>query len=366
MSDKVIRLDAVSIPKVNKTAEGYLRGEAVVTRAGIFPYLNLDGSIRYELRHPDNVFHEDSLKTLKMIPVTDNHPSEFVTSSNAKLYQKGFTGEVYKVVDHNIIVSVTITHDDLIESVLSGKCELSLGYYTELLKEDGEYEGQRYDYRQLNPIYNHLAVVLQGRAGRDARLRTDKAFMFYKDALIQINKQQLTKKEDSLMTDLNKDTESEVVKVRLDALTAERDLIAEKYTTLQKKYDGVSEAWERTKKELESLKSLRTDDLIEQKVKNRLQIMSNASKFLKNVTDYVRHTDREIMIETLNTAKNIKFDYTDYSDDVIRGMFLAITESSEKDVKKDTFEAIRARYDASSRKSINDAIIEQMRAGKTK
>ena len=74
------RFDTFQVPKVEKTKEGYLRGKVIASRAGVFEYLNFDGTVRRELRHPDEVFKTDSLDTMKMIPVTDDHPAEFVDS----------------------------------------------------------------------------------------------------------------------------------------------------------------------------------------------------------------------------------------------------------------------------------------------
>jgi uncharacterized protein len=76
IAEQATRYDTFQIPKVQKTKEGYLRGDAVGSRAGVFVYYNLDGSIRRELRHPDDIFTKTSLDTLKMIPVTLDHPSE--------------------------------------------------------------------------------------------------------------------------------------------------------------------------------------------------------------------------------------------------------------------------------------------------
>mgnify|MGYP000088398843 FL=1 len=38
------------------TDEGFLKTTAITTRTGVFTYKNLDGSLRKELRHPDDVF----------------------------------------------------------------------------------------------------------------------------------------------------------------------------------------------------------------------------------------------------------------------------------------------------------------------
>ena len=60
--------------KLRTTDEGFLIGVACVTNTGIFPYMLPDGTIRNELRLPEEVFADDSLETLKGKPLTDDHP----------------------------------------------------------------------------------------------------------------------------------------------------------------------------------------------------------------------------------------------------------------------------------------------------
>src|SRR4030042_1892481 len=68
---------------MTKTSEGFLKGVVKVTKIGVFQYRNADGSIRKELRHPNDVFSYNSLQSLKMIPITDLHPVEgYVTVDN--------------------------------------------------------------------------------------------------------------------------------------------------------------------------------------------------------------------------------------------------------------------------------------------
>ena len=96
--DEVIRYDRSSIGKTFKTSNGFLRTDAVITRTGIFKYKNPDGTIRRELRRPEEVFKQDALDSIKMIPVTNNHPylvsgdenDKMVTTVNAGKYQVGF------------------------------------------------------------------------------------------------------------------------------------------------------------------------------------------------------------------------------------------------------------------------------------
>jgi hypothetical protein len=157
-----------------RTAEGYIRGEAVVTRSGVFTYQNADGTPRYELRHPDDVFAAVSLDTLKMIPMVNGHPQiMLVTAETAKELQIGFVGETIRPDGALVIAPLAITTQDGVQAVNNGRRELSLGYEVDLVEEKGNYGGQPYDYRQTNIRYNHLALVDMARAGAVARLNLD-------------------------------------------------------------------------------------------------------------------------------------------------------------------------------------------------
>jgi len=159
--------------KTSRTAEGYLRADAVVTRCGVFNYKNPNGSVRRELRHPDDVFNQVSLDSLKMIPVTNEHPEvKLLDASTAKKFQVGFTGENVRRDENDVMTSITATDSVTINDINNGKKELSCGYTLDLLREDGVYEGQNYNFRQTNILYNHVAFTNRGRVGT-ARLNLD-------------------------------------------------------------------------------------------------------------------------------------------------------------------------------------------------
>jgi hypothetical protein len=168
-----IRFDRYDFSKTRKTKEGYLHHDsAVVTRTGVFKYVNpKDGSVRLELRHPDEVFRKDSMDTLRMLPVVNGHPSSaLVNATTARKYQCGHTGENYKRDGNFVRLPVTVTDEAAVKDVEGGRNKLSLGYETDTIKEDGTYEGQPYTHRQTNITYNHLALVDVARAGDVARL----------------------------------------------------------------------------------------------------------------------------------------------------------------------------------------------------
>ena len=172
----VFRIDHGEVGAIERTDQGFLRADGYASRVGVLTYVLPDGTIRRELRHPDDVTHPDSLATLIGVPVTDEHPPVMVTSKNAKTYSSGFTGDSVQMQGEKIAVPLTVTDAALIDRIDSGtQRELSCGYNCELVMGPGTWRGQEYDARQTHIRYNHLAVVRRGRAGPDVRLRLDAA-----------------------------------------------------------------------------------------------------------------------------------------------------------------------------------------------
>ena len=157
------------------TDEGYIKARAIVTRTGVFLYKNADGTIRKELRHPDDVLIPESLATIKMVPVVNGHPPErLVSPDNAKRLSVGYTGEQVDIEAPYIVANLLITDKNTIDEIKGKrKNELSLGYTVDLIPETGLYYGEPYDFRQTNIKYNHLALVDQARAGPQARISLD-------------------------------------------------------------------------------------------------------------------------------------------------------------------------------------------------
>lgn len=175
-----VRLDAVKNDRFEITPEGFLTCTANVTRAGVFDYQDDSGKPVRELRAPEEVFAEDSLATLRMIPVTFLHPEQKrVTVDNNRQLNVGVTGEnvthddqfvqcTVKIMDKAVVAYVQERHRD-------GKdVELSCGYEAEVLPIAGEHPTEgHYDAVQKNIRYNHLSIVPRGRAGHNVKLKLD-------------------------------------------------------------------------------------------------------------------------------------------------------------------------------------------------
>lgn len=171
---RVRRLDSIKLDRNDKTYftnEGYLIDHPILTSCGIFEYTNPDGSIRRELRLPEHVFAEESLKTYKGKPIIITHEAGVVNKGNVDREQIGtILTDGYQ--DGDDVRAEIIIHDtDAMKEC--GLKELSLGYNLDLVEEPGTWNGEPYDAIQTNIAINHLALVASARAGEQARLNID-------------------------------------------------------------------------------------------------------------------------------------------------------------------------------------------------
>lgn len=168
---RVIRLDSVPLKQTYFTEEGYLVDRPIVTSTGIFEYRNPDGSMRRELRLPEEVFDPASLESYRGKPVVLTHDAGLVTKDNVRDYQVGtIMSDGYR--SGSDVRAEIIVHDtDAMKR--SHLRELSLGYNLDLDETPGEWKGMHYDAIQRNIRINHLALVRDARAGDQARLNID-------------------------------------------------------------------------------------------------------------------------------------------------------------------------------------------------
>lgn len=341
------RFDTLSAPewmisKFDTTEEGFLKGVASVTNIGVFPYLKADGSWEWELRHPDDVFAKESLDSLKMKPITNDHPDELVTPENIAKYQVGNIGNDIRAWDGiHVAVDMVIQKKDAIDAIVLGKRGFSCGYTCDLVDESGTYLGVPYTKRQTNIRYNHLSLVNEGRAGEDARIKLDTTDALRMDtADPRLHKQDATNyvaenktleetmdnlktisidsvdyQADEAVLNVLKDTkstlsakENELASVKADKATLEatRD-------SLKEKLDGVQ-------KELEALKATQLDETaINAKVLARIALLDSA---------------REAEVEVQNDASEM-----DIKKAVIGKVFAKVALDGKEDVY------IHAMYD---------------------
>src|ERR1041384_2749191 len=137
---EVMRFDRAggSLRAPTETSQGFLRLDGHAARAGIYEYPQADGTVRYELRPPDEVFHEDSLASYDAAPVTLEHPAdEEVTAENVRRHEVGTVSGAARRDGDAVAVSLVVKDAKAIKAVRAGKQELSPGYKIRLDETSG-------------------------------------------------------------------------------------------------------------------------------------------------------------------------------------------------------------------------------------
>ena len=355
-----------------RTTEGFLKGRAIVTCCGVFTYKRADGTLQRELRLPEEVFALATLESLKLKPVTLNHPTELVTPENADMLQVGSLGDNpsstnqeynwegkatdwKKLTDGlNVAVDMIITKKDAIDAVINGKQGLSMGYTCDIeMAEPGStWCGVEYDYIQRNIKYNHCAIVDAGRAGDNAKieLRVDSADAVLEDKLVtkdggtkmlkKINLDGIDyEAEESVIKALNTekkradDAVAELSKFKEDSakelsvMTAERD-------TQKERADKAEE--DLAKAKAEALDSTKLDEA----VNARIELYKNAEKAGVEVKNDMKDADiKKAVIAKIFPKANLDGKDSAYIDaryDATVEMLAERADSNSRQVLADT------------------------------
>lgn len=148
---------------------GYLVTTAKLARVGAMEYLG------EELGRPsgvydvyvdaDELFNDATIKSFENMPVTIEHPEEQeVTSSN---WDDLAVGHIYNVRPSDdkqfLLGDVVVNSPKAIKTINDGKVEVSCGYDADLVENNGIIE-------KVNIRGNHLAIVDEGRCGKNCKL----------------------------------------------------------------------------------------------------------------------------------------------------------------------------------------------------
>lgn len=153
---------------LHKTQDGYYQGNVVCTGIGVFRYLGDDRKFVSRLRDVDDV--KAATKSINCIPVTLQHPNKPVNVDNVSDLQVGMTANDATFDGLNNRVTVTITDKKAIEAIDKGEVKaFSMGYKCSIVDNDGVWQGVHHDQQQKDIVYNHIALVKNGRAGDKVR-----------------------------------------------------------------------------------------------------------------------------------------------------------------------------------------------------
>lgn len=347
MNKPKVHYHVVKTDKAERTPQGFLRMPAYLTRTGVFKYRMKDGSILRELRHPDDVFLPESLKTLAGVPLTNEHPTKLVSPESLKKDVVGWVGETIEKDMIYLKALVTIADAKAIDEVESGKQELSCGYTADLVEEKGFYNGEEYDVRQTNIVYNHVSLVKKGRAGANVRLHLDAESAEY---IGDGNDWQ----EDAGMAKVKLgDMEFECSKEMADAFESmmkkkqqEMDSLSEQmkdmcpkadYDKMKSEYEKVSATKDMLETQVNELKTKKDGAEIYQEkfqaaVKARVALVTEAKSVVKADVKLDEMTDLEVK-KAVVTEKFPKIDLKEKSDDYVQAMFDHAIETHKADLE---------------------------------
>lgn len=318
------RFDRIEAPdwmtsRFDLTDDGYLKGRAVITCVGVFLYQNKDGSVCRELRHPSEVFHPDSIASLKGIPLTNMHPPERVTAENIAKYGKGMTGDNpsypanwedmmpknpeymngKKLSDgYNLANDLTWTDPDTIQDIMDGRQELSAGYSMVYDPTPGVWCGIPYDGIQRRIRYNHVAAVDRARAGDAARMRMDSADAFCVGEINNMEDHMKTTRIDGVDYQAEAkvietmDKAQKDLKAKTDEFNVYKEDTVKQISTLEAERDDFKAKLEKAEKDLKEAKDAADDqERIDAAVKARLDLLRVAEKAGVEVQDSMSDLD---------------------------------------------------------------------------
>lgn len=357
-----MRVDAGGrLDKASRTSLGGAIVSATLGRVGVVKYRMKDGSVRSELRPPEEVFSPESLKTLRGAPVTVGHPYEIGGLLDAGTYRKFTVGHTEDIrqdgsdfLAGNLFVQDGKTGDSIDRGDLY---DISPGYQCKHDPTPGVWNGQPYDVIQRGIRYNHIALLPPGTSRADIGLRLDA-----NDAVgIAEEKEQLMTTKIKLDgKDFDFGSEAHIEKIeamhsatvtKLDEkLTEKKDalkaLIAEK-DGLQGKHDDLSKRLDEAKA---ALAAATDPKALAEKVNARVQLVVKAKSVLGDEAKLDDKSDRDIMVDVIKLDAK-EFDAEGKSDDYIRGRFESVEKST---VRTDSVDAIVRTIETSKRLDQSD------------
>ena len=313
----VQRFDNVAF-KATKTDEGFIRDTPIVGRTGILVYRNADGTERREYRPPEEAFNADSLASLMGKPITIGHKA-MVTSGNAA--QVAPVGSVLSAgrQDGNAIRA-----DIVIYNLDTNARELSCGYSLNLDETPGiTPEGERYDAIQRNIVYNHVALVPQGRAGI-ARLNMDGSQIIDDNERTENDMAEMTKirLDSGIEYECAPEVKVEIEKMRKDSAEAQKE-----QDKLQAKFDAL-EAELAKEKEGRKADAEKAKANFDEAIKARVELLKVAEAH--KVANADSMTDTEIKTAVIKAVRGDAINLDGKSADYIEAAF----DMAKADIKQ--------------------------------
>lgn len=351
----VRRYDHGELRGPQKTRDGFLRVEGIITRSGIFDYVRTDGTKVREYRPPEEVFHPESLASFALTPLTNEHPADLLTPETVRDHQVGSVGTPVRTGD-SVRADMVITDRKAIKDVENGKTGLSCGYTTRVLKTpgvlvDANGSEQRFDVVQTLIRGNHIAMCGKGRAGEGARIRMDALDATQSDEDPQIQfpivpppapRMDALPPKGPAMKEVTingvKVMVEDAVAAHLEGLQAKSDAL--EASAKKEQHPAAQEAYRAENEQLKGQLAATTAELKKRQdseatlskkkgeaefMRSRVLLLSKAGPIIEKTFDEMVTMDDAEIIRSVVTKEAPEIDITGKSDDYVRGIYETVT-----------------------------------------
>lgn len=345
---------------------GFLTAPVTLARTGVQYYYGFELGLKDRAlekigvyRSPEEVFHDDSVKSYINLVATDDHPSELVTTDNVKQLQVGSVSDVKPVDNKTLVGIVTITDKAAIGKIKSGKIEVSVGYKNKYVKQSGFFNGDAYEFIQIKIRANHLAIVDAGRCGPACKLTID----------------HITKEKTTMIKVTIDGISYDVEDTLGQAIIKQQNAHDEEKKEMKKKFEKKEGEDEEEKKELKkekeeanaakdaALSKVLNDKAIDALVEKRADLLSTAKEILGDKMPECTDCEKELKTAVIDHVLNLDIDdwsaktmdYINPSYDIAVGQFKKVKTSLDnfskdinaimtKDGKTITRQTAQAKY----------------------
>ena len=173
--------DRVALTSRKLLADGSLVAPATLARTGVQAYYAYELGLTAADGFPDRfatvrlyrpaeeVFDAQSLASFESVPLTDDHPKNFVTPQTRAELERGVVHTIGR--DGDLMTGIVHARKEIVNKIQDGKQELSNGYSFALDLTPGKTPtGEAYDGVQRNIRGNHVALVDSARCGSACRV----------------------------------------------------------------------------------------------------------------------------------------------------------------------------------------------------
>ena len=249
--------------------------------------------------------------TFTGLPITSDHPKEFIDSTNAAIATRGLTGTSKTslfVTDKFSWITGTVFDEALIEDIKNKtRSEISPGYLASLKSTD------QIDVKdRIDQVGNHLAFLQSGRMGSSVALNIDSAedyestidYLQFDSDYVNLIQSDLGNLPDRFI-DFSINPDKETIKLKKDIATMDTATIVfnnQAFTIQCDQADQVAKIFHDAQKEIVTLNTEKTD-LVKQNdsLKTDFETARTGSEALQSALDSKeseKQTDEKATIET--------------------------------------------------------------------